>query len=40
MGTYFFKNYLTVEPDVRTIEIDPDKDEFLIIASDGLFDKM
>lgn len=40
MGTYFFKNYLTCEPEVRVIEIDADQDEFIMIASDGLFDKM
>jgi len=32
-------NYLISTPDVRMIEFDPFIDDFIVMASDGLFDK-
>jgi serine/threonine protein phosphatase PrpC len=39
-GAKFQKKFLLVEPEVRQIEIDPETDDFVLIASDGIFDKM
>lgn len=33
------KNYITAEPEIRYVEIDPTIDEFIVLGSDGLFDK-
>lgn len=38
-GKNYFKNYLSNEPEVRFAEMDILNDEFMIIASDGLFDR-
>jgi serine/threonine protein phosphatase PrpC len=33
------RNYITSVPEVRMIELDPFVDEFIVMGSDGLFDK-
>lgn len=33
------RNYITSVPEVRMIELDPFADEFIVMGSDGLFDK-
>lgn len=33
------KNFITSEPEIRRYDFDPSVDEFLVIASDGIFDK-
>lgn len=33
------KNFLTAEPEVRMMDIDPFIDDFIVMGSDGLFDK-
>jgi serine/threonine protein phosphatase PrpC len=33
------KNFITSEPEIRRHDINPFQDEFIIIGSDGLFDK-
>jgi len=33
------KNYITSEPEVRQIDLDPFIDDFVVLASDGLYDK-
>lgn len=33
------RNYVTSEPEIRYFEIDPAVDEFIVLGSDGLFDK-
>lgn len=33
------KHFLTSEPEIRMVEIDPFIDDFIVLASDGLFDK-
>jgi serine/threonine protein phosphatase PrpC len=33
------KTFLTAEPEIRMVEIDPFIDDFIVLASDGLFDK-
>ena len=33
------KHYITSEPEVRLIEIDPFIDDFIVMGSDGLYDK-
>ena len=38
-GNEVRKNVISVEPEIRRYDFDPNKDEFLLIASDGLFDK-
>lgn len=37
-GQLVRKNVITAEPEIRRYDFDPNKDEFLVIASDGLFD--
>jgi hypothetical protein len=32
------KNYLTSEPEIRRYDYNPFEDEFIVLASDGLFD--
>lgn len=41
MGDFQYKNkpIIISEPEVRVWEIDPNKDEFIVMGSDGLFDK-
>jgi len=34
------KPYISAEPDVRITRVDPEKDQFLIVATDGLWDVM
>lgn len=33
------KNYITSKPEIRYFEIDAAIDEFIVLGSDGLFDK-
>ena len=33
------KYFLSVEPETRMLEVDPFIDDFIVLASDGLFDK-
>ena len=33
------KNFITAEPEIRRYDYDTSVDEFLVIASDGIFDK-
>lgn len=33
------KNFVLIEPEIRVLNIDPAKDDFLMLASDGLFDR-
>lgn len=33
------RDYITSDPEIRMIEIDPMTDEFIIMGSDGLYDK-
>ncbi len=33
------KNYITSQPEIRLLEIDPFIDDFIVIGSDGLYDK-
>mmetsp|Transcript_32747 Transcript_32747/g.24167 ORF Transcript_32747/g.24167 Transcript_32747/m.24167 type:complete len:120 (-) Transcript_32747:22-381(-) len=39
-GEEIRKYFLSNHPEVRMVEIDPFIDDFLVLASDGLFDKM
>lgn len=38
-GELIRKKYITAEPEIRQIDIDPFIDDFILVASDGLFDK-
>ena len=38
-GEVYQRNIIISEPEVRMIEIDPFIDDFIVIGSDGLFDK-
>jgi serine/threonine protein phosphatase PrpC len=38
-GNIHYMDYLTVMPEIRQIEIDHSTDDFIIIGSDGLFEK-
>eukprot|EP00668_Euglena_longa_P007053 GGOE01008419.1.p1 GENE.GGOE01008419.1~~GGOE01008419.1.p1 ORF type:complete len:958 (-),score=209.56 GGOE01008419.1:947-3820(-) len=40
LGDASFRNYITCEPEVRVHTIDPQTDEFIVVASDGLWDHM
>lgn len=33
------KNFVLCEPEIRVTTIDPDIDDFILLASDGLFDR-
>ena len=33
-------NYVSIEPDIRSIKVNFESDAFLMVASDGIFDKM
>ena len=33
-------NYVSIEPDIRYIKVNFETDRFLLLASDGLFDKL
>merc|ERR1712060_60873 len=37
IGDLFLKPYVSAEPEVRTVPLEED-DEFLVLASDGIFD--
>ena len=37
-GEKEYKSFITCEPEIREITISPEEDEFIIIASDGLYD--
>ena len=37
-GQLIRKNVIIAEPEIRRYDFDPNQDEFIIIASDGLFD--
>lgn len=39
-GNIFFQDFLSVEPEIRQTEIDFEQDEFIVVASDGVFDKL
>lgn len=39
-GNVTFQTYLTVIPEIRQIQINPETDDFVLLASDGLYDKM
>jgi protein phosphatase PTC2/3 len=38
-GKSIRKNFITSEPEIRRYDFSPFKDEFIVIASDGIFDK-
>lgn len=38
-GELEIKNFIISEPEVREIQIDPREDEFIVLASDGLYDR-
>lgn len=38
-GETEIKSFIICEPEVREIKIDPREDEFIVLASDGLFDR-
>lgn len=38
-GELEIKNFIISVPEVREIQIDPREDEFIVLASDGLFDR-
>jgi serine/threonine protein phosphatase PrpC len=38
-GEKVFRNFIMSEPEIRVVEINPVSDDFLILASDGLFDR-
>ena len=33
------KNFVLIEPEIRVVTIDPVKDDFILLASDGLYDR-
>ncbi len=33
------RSFVLIEPEIRVINIDPIKDHFILLASDGLFDR-
>ena len=33
------RNFVLCEPEIRVLTIDPARDEFIVLASDGLFDR-
>jgi len=35
-----YREFLSVIPEIRKIELDYEDDEFILLASDGLFDKL
>jgi serine/threonine protein phosphatase PrpC len=38
-GEKEIKNFIISEPEIREIKIEPSKDQFIVLASDGLFDR-
>ena len=38
-GGKVIRNFIMSEPEIRVIDIDPTKDDFFLLASDGLFDR-
>jgi len=39
-GRMLYREFLSVIPEIRKIELDYEDDEFILLASDGLFDKL
>lgn len=39
-GQMLQREFLSVIPEIRKIELDYENDEFILLASDGLFDKL
>jgi len=39
-GELSFKDFITVTPEIRQVELDFEQDDFILMASDGLFDKL
>lgn len=39
-GEAHHQEYLTVIPEIRQYDIDPSQDDFILLASDGLFDRL
>lgn len=37
---YHSVNYVSIDPDVRYVKVNFKEDRFLLLASDGVFDKM
>ena len=38
-GQKVIRNFIMSEPEIRVVDIDPTSDDFLLLASDGLFDR-
>ena len=38
-GEKVFRNFIMSEPEIRVVDINPASDDFLLLASDGLFDR-
>lgn len=38
-NTKEIKNFVLVEPEIRVVTLDPVKDDFILLASDGLYDR-
>lgn len=39
-GKVHMHDYLSIEPEIRQFEINPFTDDFILMGSDGLFDKL
>jgi len=33
------RNFVLIQPEIRVVNIDPVKDDFILLASDGLYDR-
>jgi len=38
-GEKVFRNFIMSEPEIRVVDLNPQSDDFLLLASDGLFDR-
>ena len=38
-GDKVYRNFIMSEPEIRVVDINPASDDFLLLASDGLFDR-
>lgn len=38
-GEPIIRNFITSEPEIHMVDINPAKDDFILLASDGLFDR-
>jgi serine/threonine protein phosphatase PrpC len=38
-GGKVVRNFITSEPEIRVVDLDPETDDFFFLASDGLFDR-